>query len=186
MSSAPETNSADSGLSEDLTCAAARICDLFHEKIYDYCACRLFKKEFAEDATSAVFLSLVKQFDQLNGSDANGTGRWLYGQAGKIANNYVGKPRRRKEILAEVARQTGPRAQDDDAVGEHRLDWPTLYRAMFGLKCTYQEILVLRYCCGFQTSVIAEILNMRHGTVRVGLSRAISKLRRELGRPRGG
>jgi RNA polymerase sigma factor (sigma-70 family) len=53
-----------------------------------------------------------------------------------------------------------------------------LYQAMMTLKPYDQAILVLRFFEQMSHEQIAGVLNQRPATVRVGLSRALEKLRR--------
>jgi len=157
--------------------------DSFRE-IFRYCAYRLFSKHLAEDATSAVFLRLVEQYPTLKGKGRRKIRSWLYGTASNVVARYLRNARRRRDILAELARERegGPAAGPD---GNGRLDWPLLYEAIGKLKRRQQEIIVMRYFQGLQTSAIAEALGMKDVTVRVQLSRAVRKLGSELEMPFG-
>jgi len=57
------------------------------------------------------------------------------------------------------------------------LDWPTLYQAILTLKPRDQAILALRFFEQMSHEEIANVLRERPATVRVGLSRALEKLR---------
>jgi len=153
-------------------------------EIYSYCAYRLFSKHLTEDATSAVFLRLVEQYPMLRGESRRKIRSWLYGTASNVVARYLRDDKRRKDILAELARESQSRlaaGPDDDG----RLDWPVLYEAIGRLKRKQQEILVLRYFQGLQTSTIADVLGMKDVTVRVQLSRAVKRLGSELEIPFG-
>ena len=153
-------------------------------EIFSYCAYRLFSKHLAEDATSAVFLRLVEQYPTLRGENKRKIRNWLYGTASNVVARYLRDAKRRRDILTELARERQSRlAAGSD--GDGRLDWPVLYEAIGKLKRRQQEILVLRYFQGLQTSAIAEALGMKDVTVRVQLSRAVKRLGLELEIPFG-
>ena len=60
------------------------------------------------------------------------------------------------------------------------MSWPTLHEAIARLSSREQTIVVLRFYQGMSHEEIGRILDRRPATVRVALSRAISKLRKEL------
>ena len=169
-----------------LNVAAAEIEEIYESsftEIYRYCAYRLFSAELAEDAAAAVFLRLVEKYAALRGRERREVRAWLYGTASNVAARHLRDARRRRRIAAELARERDRlRARPED---NGRLDWPVLYEAMHGLKRKDQDVIVLRYFQGLQTSEIAEALGVKHTTVRVRLSRAVKKLKDALG-PRFG
>jgi RNA polymerase sigma factor (sigma-70 family) len=153
-------------------------------EIFGYSVRRLFTKHLAEDATSAVFLRLVEQYSALRHKGRPEIRNWLYGTASNVIAAYLLDAKRQKEIAENLARER----QREVAVGregEDRLDWPVLYEAIGRLKRRQQEVVVLRYFQGLETSAIAEALGMRHVAVRVLLWRAVKRLRQELEKPFG-
>ncbi len=167
---------------------ADEIADIYKKnvrRIYGYCAYRLFSGQLAEDATAAVFLRLVEHYPALKAKGERGLRQWLYGTASNVAASYLRDAKRRREIQADLSRQrleSLTHGSDDDG----RLDWPLLYKAIGRLKRKHQDVIVLRYFQGMKMAAIAEALGMKHGTVRVILSRATKKLHRELGPLFGG
>ncbi len=149
------------------------------DRIHRYCLCRLFKREVAQDATSAVFARMIEEFDSLKDKTQEGVVRWLYAAANTVVTNQVRTERRRTEILQEVARQR--EGQRHGKAIFDRLDWPVLYGAILKLKPNQQDVVVLRYFEGLDLEELADRLKMKPITVRVTLSRAIRKLRKELG-----
>jgi len=154
-------------------------------EIFAYCVCRLFAKDLAEDATSAVFLRLVEEYPTLRAKSGPEIRSWLYGTASNVMASYLREARRHREILAEVGRQRKGRLAHGLSP-EDKPDWPALYEAMSKLDRRQQDILILRYFQGLETLVIAQVLGMKHVTVRVRLSRAAKKLKRLLETSLGG
>jgi len=109
---------------------------------------------------------------------------WLYGTASNVVASYLKDAKRRKEIAAALLRDKENGLARDYDKGD-RLDWPVLYEAMAELKPEVRNIVALRYFQGLQTSAIAELLGMKHVTVRVHISRAIKTLRKKLEKPLG-
>lgn len=147
-------------------------------EIYAFCLRRLACAHLAEDAASAVFLRLVRQYGQVKDRDASGLRNWLYGTASNIVAECLRDARRRREAQAELAKW---KRQTDLPAGTDRLDWPVLYEAIGKLKPRHQDIVVLRYFQGLETSEIAAALGMREPAVRKCLSRAMRRLRGRLG-----
>jgi RNA polymerase sigma-70 factor (ECF subfamily) len=162
----------------------AEIYEAFFGALYGYCVYRLFSRDQAEDAASAVFLRLVEEYPRLKGKTRLEIRQWLYGAASNVAASYLRDSRRKVEIHAELIRQ-GQRGEAPGPGEYGRLDWPVLYQALGRLKRAVQDIVVLRCFQGLETSEIADILGMKHVTVRVQLSRAVRKLRLALGKSFG-
>jgi RNA polymerase sigma-70 factor (ECF subfamily) len=156
----------------------------FSKKIFGYCVARLYLKDFAEEATSTVFTRLVERYDELRNKSRREIGNWLYGTASNVIRRYLHDAKRRADIGAQLARQ---RQDRDEAQlrSYERFDWPVLYRAIATLNQQQQDIIVMRFFQELETSVIAEMLGIKHVTVRVDLSRAVKKLRKELEKTRG-
>lgn len=150
-----------------------------YERIYRYCVYRLYSRDVAEDAAAEVFLRLVEEYDRVKVRDAEGIRNWLYGTASNVAAKYLRDARRRREIAEAVNRRAN--RSEEGAGDDDRADWTSLYEAIGRLGGKDQELITLRYLEGLATQEIAELLGMRHVTVRVRLSRAVGKLKRELG-----
>jgi len=157
----------------------------FFREIFGYCVSRLFRKDLAEDATSEVFVRMVQKYPALRVRGQREIRSWLYGTASNVSAEYLRDAHRRGKIHAELARQK-ERLFSGEASDAARLDWPLVYEAICRLKQRQQEIVLLRYLHGFEISEIAHSLGTRQVTVRVSLSRAVRKLRRELDKPFGG
>lgn len=162
----------------DASTEIAGLYDEFFQGIFGYCAFRLFLKDFAEDAACAVFLRLVREYPKLSSKSRLEIRNWLYGTASNVVAGHLRDAKRQKKILAE----SGRAKKDEPSDGaEKRLDWPALYEAIARLKPQYQEIVTLRYFQQLDTAAIAKALGIMQVTARVRLTRAVKRLRRELG-----
>ncbi len=148
-------------------------------EIYAYCLRRLVCGHLAEDAASAVFLRLVERYPALKDKGRRDIRHWLYGTASNVIARHLRDRRRRREIAEELARQQR-HARGGGTDAYDRMDWPILYGAIARLGRRQQEILTLRYFQELETRDIAAALGMKPVTVRVQLSRAVRRLRREL------
>jgi RNA polymerase sigma-70 factor (ECF subfamily) len=160
-----------------------KLYDCFYGSIYGYCAYRLFSKDVAEDATAEVFVRLTKKYSLLRGGNQSDLTKWLYGTASNVVAGYLRDARHRRKIAEDLASRKDIGVQNPE--DQDRLDWPRLYEAIGKLSSRSQEIIALRYFRGMEGQEIAEMLGMSHGAVRVRLSRAIGKLRQELGKSFG-
>ena len=149
-------------------------------EIFAFCLRRLASVQLAEDATSTVFLRLVQEYATVEGRGKQAIRYWLYGTASNAIARHLRDAGRSQEIAAELIRQKEARVQSDGARGDPS-DWPVLYGAIGKLKREQQDIVVLRYFQDLTTSEIAVVLGINHVTVRVYLSRAVKRLKQELG-----
>jgi len=153
-----------------------------YKGIFSYCAYRLYRKDLAEDAAAAVFLRLVDQYPALKGKSRQDIKNWLYGTARNVAAGFLRDARHSKTIAEDLTRTTRSSSAKTRA-GNVRMDWPVVPPAAIGkLNERLQDIIFLRFFEGLETSAIAEVLGMKHATVRIQLSRAIKKLGRQLGK----
>jgi RNA polymerase sigma-70 factor (ECF subfamily) len=152
----------------------------FYRKVYAYCASRLFSKDLAEDAVSAVFLRLVEQYQDLRGRNESEIRGWLYSTASNVVASYLRDADRRRRILVDLARAKRDPPGDEVLAVDNQLDWPTVYEAIVRLRPQDQTIVILRYFEGLESPAIAKAIGMTRVGVRVRLYRAIRTLRRRL------
>ena len=152
-----------------------------YKGIFSYCAYRLYRKDLAEDAAAAVFLRLVDQYPALKGKSRQDIKNWLYGTARNVAAGFLRDARHSKTIAEDLTRTTRSSSAEDSG-RDVRMDWPVVHAAIGKLNERLQDIIFLRFFEGLETFAIAEVLGMKHATVRTQLSRAIKKLGRQLGK----
>jgi RNA polymerase sigma-70 factor, ECF subfamily len=160
--------------------AFGQLYDVCYPDVFRYCLRRLFVRAVAEDVTSDVFLSVASKMPQFAGTTEEDFRRWVFRIATNEINAYVRQAKRRRALLESAARSgelaaavdSEPRRSDIEA-----LDWPVVYQAILGLKPRDQAIVVLRFFEQMSHEQIADVLGERPATVRVGLSRALEKLR---------
>ncbi|MCA9109731.1 MAG: sigma-70 family RNA polymerase sigma factor, partial [Planctomycetaceae bacterium] len=108
--------------------------------------------------------------------------RWLFRIATNEIHAELRKSIRRRELLEEAARMGTIRADvstsllNEDTV----IEWQSVYEALGELSDREQSLISLRFFAGLQHNQIAEVLEVKEGTVRVALSRALEKLRGRL------
>jgi RNA polymerase sigma-70 factor, ECF subfamily len=151
------------------------------DEVFRYCAFRLFSKDLAEDATSAVFLRLAEEYPRFRGRERAWIRNWLYGAASNEAARCLRASKRRKRIRSDLTRERAEPRPGGPAGGEAMLDWPAVYEALSSLSEKDQAIVALRYFEDMESPAIARTLGMTRIGVRVRLSRAVKALRKKLG-----
>ena len=160
--------------------AFGQLYDAYYPAVSRYCARRLFVRAVAEDVTSEVFLHVASKMPQFGGTTEEDFRRWVFRIATNEVNAYVRQAKRRG-ILLESAARSGTLAAKVSSLRRQSdvetLDWPVLYQAILSLKPRDQAILVLRFFEQMSHEEIAGMFGERPATVRVGLSRALERLR---------
>jgi RNA polymerase sigma-70 factor, ECF subfamily len=160
--------------------AFGQLYDAHYPGVFRYCFRRLFVRAVAEDVTSEVFLGVAIQMPRFAGTTEEDFRRWLFRIATNEVNAYLRQSKRRRALLESAARSGTLAASVHSPAGNagvETLDWPTLYQAILSLKPREQAILHLRFFEQMSHDEIAGVLQERPGSVRVGLSRALEKLR---------
>jgi RNA polymerase sigma-70 factor (ECF subfamily) len=160
-----------------------RLYDTYYPRIFRHCLRRLFLRSVAEDITSDVFLAVAGQMRDFAGTSHDDFVRWVHAIATNLINAYLEQSQRRARLLEEAARQKAVHVVDESAspVNVSELDWPHVYETLLKLEPREQSIITLRFFEDMSHDQIAGILDMRPGAVRTALTRALEKLRRELG-----
>jgi RNA polymerase sigma-70 factor, ECF subfamily len=163
--------------------ALGRLYDIYYPQIFRHCLRRLFLRSVAEDITSDVFLAVAGQMRDFAGTTHDDFVRWVHAIATNVINAYLEQTQRRSRLLEEAARQKSVHLVDQSVspVSPWELDWPRVYEVLLKLEPREQSIITLRFFEGMSHDRIAGILDMRPGAVRTALTRALEKLRRELG-----
>jgi RNA polymerase sigma-70 factor (ECF subfamily) len=148
--------------------------------VFRYCARRLFNRHTAEDVTSTVFFRAMRKIGSFKGN-SDGFRNWLYRIATNAVNDHLRTAKRRADAMRMVAQQRSSahpfQAESDEEVRErsHRVE-----QALLRLKPKYRTVITLHFFEKLKLVEIAEILGQNPATIRSRLSRALSKLQREL------
>lgn len=163
--------------------AFGELYDLYYPQIFRHCLRRLFRREAAEDVTAEVFLSVARRIREFPGRTHNDFIRWTHAIATNQINAYLRKHERRTRLLEEAARRGAVHAagQSSAQVDLALLDWSSVYQSLLKLGPRDQSIIVLRYFEEMPHEMIAGILEMQPGAVRTAASRALNRMRLDLG-----
>jgi RNA polymerase sigma-70 factor (ECF subfamily) len=163
--------------------AFGQLYDLYYDRIHRYCARRTFRGCAAEEACSEVFLYAATHLQRFRGATEREFRGWLYGIATNTINAHFRRTRRRDELMklaVETDALRASSAQNTDNSDFDPLDFPRLHQSIAQLNEREHAIVTLRYFADLSHDEIAAALGLRPGTVRVALSRALEKLRRQL------
>ncbi len=160
--------------------AFARLYRMHYERVFRYCSRRLFNRHVAEDVTSTVFFRVMRKIGSFEGN-SNDFRNWLYRIATNAVNDHLRMAKRRAETIRIVAQEHG-RGRGFAAGSDWELQEKNvvLKQAVLCLKPKYQTVITLRFFEKKKLIEIAEILGQNPATIRSQLSRALSKLRKEL------
>ena len=162
--------------------AFGRLYDIYYPRIFGYCLRRLFSRTAAEDVTADVFLRVASHLPAFPGRTVEDFQRWLYRIAINEVNATIRKRKRRERHWERVKYEKATVDGNGEVLGgrSDSLSWPAVRQAIAKLSPREQTIVVLRFYQEMSHEEIGRILDRRPGTVRVALSRAIGKLRKEL------
>lgn len=157
--------------------AFSQLYRMHYELVFRYCARRLFNRHAAEDVTSTVFLNVLRKLGSFEG-DSRGFRNWLYSIATNAINDHLRTKTRRADVIRMAAEEISsvPPGPDSD----HQEINVALKQAVLALQPKYQTVITLRFFEKMRLVEIAEVLNQNPATIRSQLSRALSRLRKEL------
>lgn len=156
--------------------------DHFYSLIFAYCSRRLLVRAIAEDVTSEVFLKVAKAIRDTQCVTTEDFRKWLFRITTNEINAHLRKTIRRREILDAAVKMgaVGKEACVKLLSHDVEVDWEQVYRAIGELTQREQSIISLRFFSSLSHDEIAAVLQLKSGTVRVALNRALNKLRERL------
>ena len=162
--------------------AFGQLFDQFYPPIFAYCTRRLIVRAVAEDVTSEVFLKVAASIRDFSGTTAEDFRRWLFRIATNEINAHLRQTIRRRELLEAAAHMGVVNAAVSTPLTDSNapVEWSQVYQALSELSDREQSVISLRFFGGLKHDQIADVLNIKTGTIRVALSRALDKLREHL------
>lgn len=162
--------------------AFGELFDHFYPPIFAYCSRRLVVRAAAEDVASEVFLKVAGRIHDFSGTTAEEFRRWLFRIATNEINAHLRQSIRRRELLEAAVHLGRINASVSTPLlaSDSPIEWQEVYEALGKLSDREQSIISLRFFAGLKHEQIAEVLEVKPGTIRVALSRALDKLRDRL------
>ncbi len=158
----------------------------YQTPIYNFCLRIVGNSEDAADMTQETFLKVWRSLDSFHGESAFST--WLFRLASNTCLDYLRSLKRKPVLPLTVADADGeeqtmdvadeaPSPEDSLIIKEER---SALQEAMGSLDAEQRQILTLRVVNDLSYTEIAQVLNLKEGTVKSRLARAREHLRKKL------
>ena len=151
----------------------------FAQKVFNLALRMAGSKDEAEDLTQEIFLRIYRKLGSFQGRSKLET--WIYRVTLNCCRSKLGRRRYPMQPLAEENDGQGTELVDESRTPEEKTlaaDAATqVGRALRGVKPRFREAVVLRDLQGLSYEEIAEILNIRIGTVRSRIARGRERLK---------
>jgi len=157
--------------------AAAELVDIYYERIYLFFRRLGHNRQVSEDLTQESFLAAWQHIGRLRDEEALNC--WLYHIAGNVSKLYWRRHRGRDAVSLE-----GMDVPDsNETEGSKIRDYEQLSRlknAVAQLPMKLREVVVLHYMQRLTISEAAEAADVREGTFKSRLNRALKALRKQI------
>ncbi|MBI4788438.1 MAG: sigma-70 family RNA polymerase sigma factor [Chloroflexi bacterium] len=153
--------------------AFGQLYDRYIDKIYRYIYYKVGNQTEAEDLSGQVFL---KAWEAIGHYQCTGRpfAAWLYRIAHNLVVDYF-RTKRDAASLEEITTLIEPNSDLDDIVEQH-LTSETLRHALRRLTRDQQQVIVLRFLEGYNTTEVAQIMGKQPGAIRTLQHRALAGL----------
>jgi RNA polymerase sigma-70 factor (ECF subfamily) len=153
--------------------AQFRIYKLYYKAMYNTALRILNNDQDAEDIMQEAFLDAFRKIDTYQGDATFGS--WL---KRIVVNKSIDMIKKRKDLLSIEAEDINLQEEDmhEDSVEVLSYKIEKIKEAIFELPDQYRVILSLHLLEGYDHEEIAEILDIKYGTVRTRYSRSRQKL----------
>jgi len=148
--------------------------------VYRYLYYRTGNQADAEDLSEQVFLQAWAAIESFRWQ-GKPFHAWLYG----IAHNALTDHQRRMRATTSIDRDDGSLELESESATREITQWidaEVLGRAVSRLTEEQQQVIVLKFVEGLDTSQVANLLDKQEGTIRALQMRALRSLRRILER----
>jgi RNA polymerase sigma-70 factor (ECF subfamily) len=161
--------------------AFGRLYDEIYSPVFRYCIRRTGNRSLAEDITSTVFVNVATAIKSFPGQTFVDFRRWVFVVATNELNADYRKTERRHALLVEAAEsgRLPVKARDDAASAER--DLGSVQAALLRLDERDRTIITLRFFSELPYEDVANILNITAGAARTAASRAIRRIRADIG-----
>ena len=158
--------------------AAVELVDLYYDRLYLFMRALGHGRDVSEDLTQETFLRAWYHIDQLrNGRALNG---WLFRIAGNVSNLHWRRRRGKEHVSIDDMDPGVPGISQADEAG-HREQVRRLRQAVARLPWKLRQAIVLHYMEHLTIAEAAEAANVRQGTFKSRLNRALTALREAIG-----
>lgn len=167
--------------------AFGQLVSTYEKQVYSLALRMVGDREDAADLTQEAFLRAWRGLGSFKAEATFST--WLYRLTSNVCIDFLRREKRRRTVSLTFRDEDRDMELEmdvpDPASGPEQLAIETenrenMARAMNALSVEFREILTMRIINGLSYEEIAEVLDLKPGTVKSRLSRAREKLRKQL------
>jgi RNA polymerase sigma-70 factor, ECF subfamily len=158
-----------------------RISDIYHQHyldVYRFLICFSGNQDEAEDMTQEVFIRVLKNLSNFNGTSSLKT--WIFSIAKHVAIDHYRKKRFSSIFKEGFFKHIASKEKGPTELVEISEVQQEVHEAISGLKPNYRAVVLLRGINEFSIKETAEILNCTESKVKVDYHRALKDLRKNL------
>lgn len=157
--------------------AAAELVDEFYEQVYQFMRRMGHDRQVSEDLTQESFFNAWHHIGQLR--DGKALDSWLYRIAANVSKLYWRRHKHKEVVGIEIVDvPASTEGGHDRAVRHEQLD--ELKDAVERLPAKLKETIVLHYMQQLTIAKAAEALDIKEGTFKSRLNRALRALKRDI------
>lgn len=155
--------------------------DFYHRDVYHFALYYTNSREEAEDITQETFFKLMKQLDNLKDTDKVKT--WILSIARNTAVDIHRRQKIKRLLIEKLSWQPVLKEVSKPLeIIEKNEQWQTVQEALMTLKSHDRTIIICRMLKDYTIQETAEILGISEVKVRVDFHRAMTRLRKKVGR----
>jgi len=157
--------------------AAEALVEAYYDRIYLYMRATGHDPQMSEDMTQETFMQAWRHIGQLR--DGNALTAWLFRIAGNVSRQHW---RKHRHVTVGTDQAPSPEDKKDGLTRAGEREHLTrLHEAVARLPWKLRQVIVLHYMEQLTIAEAAEVVQIRQGTLKSRLSRALETLRKEIG-----
>lgn len=157
--------------------AAERLVELYYERIYLFMRAMGHDSQMSEDLTQEAFMRAWYHIGQLR--DGRALTGWLFRIASNVSRLHWRKHKHSDRVHAEQA-EPADDGVDGLAHADRREQFAHLHEAVARLPWKLRQVIVLHYMDQLTIAEAAEAVQVRTGTLKSRLNRALEALRQQI------
>ena len=162
--------------------AFGQLYDHIYPPVFRYCIRRTGDRSLAEDITSTVFLSVANKIATFPSDTFLDFRRWVFVIATNEMKADYRKSARRRDLLIAAVESGRLNTTTTNNPSIFSFDMDSVQAAIMRLEERDQAIITLRFFSELPYEDIGHILKISSGAARTAASRALEKIRTEVGR----
>jgi RNA polymerase sigma-70 factor, ECF subfamily len=162
--------------------AFGRLYERIYPPVFRYCVRRTGSRSLAEDITSTVFLSVARTIATFPGETFEDFRRWVFAIATNEMKATFRKSARREALLVDAVQSGRLPCQTSGSSASVALEADGLQAAIMRLPERDQIIITMRFFSELPYDDIGRILDISPGAARTAATRALDRIRKDMGR----